>query len=206
LFHELTISKLISPSSLLTATSRVSRAPLGPGLWPGPCRQARWGGRGSRVNGGPKARPAGILHRPAGPAEESQPEHGRRLPRHVQAAARFRARQDRQAAQQAQPRRPGRHPGRAFLQHLEEQRGNGSATRNARLAAIHSLFRYAAPRAPEHAAVISPGLTASGGLLKYAEIRARWCQPWVSAARRPVRFSFCRVHRHTSGVMGLSLN
>jgi integrase/recombinase XerD len=43
----------------------------------------------------------------------------------------------------------------AFLHHLEEQRGNGSATRNARLAAIHSLFRYAAPRAPEHAAVIS---------------------------------------------------
>jgi site-specific recombinase XerD len=43
----------------------------------------------------------------------------------------------------------------AFLQHLEQQRGNGGATRNARLAAIHSLFRYAAPRAPEHAAVIS---------------------------------------------------
>jgi integrase/recombinase XerD len=43
----------------------------------------------------------------------------------------------------------------AFLQHLEEQRGNGSATRNARLAAIHSLFRYAALRAPEHATVIS---------------------------------------------------
>jgi integrase/recombinase XerD len=42
-----------------------------------------------------------------------------------------------------------------FLNHLEEQRGNGSATRNARLAAIHSLFRYAAPKAPEHAAVIS---------------------------------------------------
>lgn len=43
----------------------------------------------------------------------------------------------------------------AFLQHLEDDRGNSSATRNARLAAIHSLFRYAAPRAPEHAAVIS---------------------------------------------------
>ena len=43
----------------------------------------------------------------------------------------------------------------AFLQHLEENRGNGSATRNARLAAIHSLFSYAAPRAPEHAATIS---------------------------------------------------
>ena len=43
----------------------------------------------------------------------------------------------------------------AFLQHLEDDRGNGSATRNARLAAIHSLFKYASPRAPEHAAVIS---------------------------------------------------
>jgi len=43
----------------------------------------------------------------------------------------------------------------AFLQHLEEDRGNSSATRNARLAAIHSLFSYAAPRAPEHATVIS---------------------------------------------------
>jgi site-specific recombinase XerD len=43
----------------------------------------------------------------------------------------------------------------AFLAHLEDDRGNSSATRNARLAAICSLFRYAAPRAPEHAAVIS---------------------------------------------------
>jgi site-specific recombinase XerD len=43
----------------------------------------------------------------------------------------------------------------AFLQHLETHRGNGSATRNARLAAIHSLFHYAALKAPEHAAVIS---------------------------------------------------
>jgi len=43
----------------------------------------------------------------------------------------------------------------AFLAHLEDQRGNGTATRNARLAAIHSLFSYAAPRAPEHATVIS---------------------------------------------------
>ena len=43
----------------------------------------------------------------------------------------------------------------AFLQHLEDDRGNGSATRNTRLAAIHSLFSYAAPKMPEHAAVIS---------------------------------------------------
>ncbi|GGN47683.1 tyrosine-type recombinase/integrase [Streptomyces fuscichromogenes] len=42
----------------------------------------------------------------------------------------------------------------AFLQHLENDRGNGTTTRNARLAAIHSLFRYAAFRAPEHSALI----------------------------------------------------
>ena len=42
-----------------------------------------------------------------------------------------------------------------FLQHLETSRGNGIATRNARLTAIHSLFRYAALRVPEHAALIT---------------------------------------------------
>src|SRR5574340_727195 len=39
----------------------------------------------------------------------------------------------------------------AFLQHLETERANIVTTRNTRLAAIHSLFRYAALRAPEHA-------------------------------------------------------
>jgi site-specific recombinase XerD len=42
----------------------------------------------------------------------------------------------------------------AFLNHLENDRGNSVRTRNARLAAIHSLFQYAAPRHPEHAADI----------------------------------------------------
>ena len=42
----------------------------------------------------------------------------------------------------------------AFLDHLEHQRENGVRTRNARLVAIRSLFRYAALRHPEHAAVI----------------------------------------------------
>jgi site-specific recombinase XerD len=42
----------------------------------------------------------------------------------------------------------------AFLQHLESTRGNTVATRNARLAAIRSFFRYAAHRAPDQAAVI----------------------------------------------------
>lgn len=42
----------------------------------------------------------------------------------------------------------------AFLDHLEHDRHNSIRTRNARLAAIHSLFRYAALRHPEHAATI----------------------------------------------------
>jgi site-specific recombinase XerD len=42
----------------------------------------------------------------------------------------------------------------AFLDSLEQQRRNTVRTRNARLAAVHSLFRYAALRHPEHAAVI----------------------------------------------------
>jgi integrase/recombinase XerD len=43
----------------------------------------------------------------------------------------------------------------AFLTHLETERANTAATRNARLAAIRSLFRYAALRSPEHAEHIS---------------------------------------------------
>jgi integrase len=43
----------------------------------------------------------------------------------------------------------------AFLTHLERDRSNGVRTRNARLAAVHSLFRYAALRHPEHAELIA---------------------------------------------------
>ena len=42
----------------------------------------------------------------------------------------------------------------AFLDHLERERHNSVRTRNNRLAAIHSLFAYAALRHPEHAALI----------------------------------------------------
>lgn len=41
-----------------------------------------------------------------------------------------------------------------FLQHLEAVRLNSVRTRNNRLAAVHSLFRYAALEHPEHAASI----------------------------------------------------
>jgi site-specific recombinase XerD len=43
----------------------------------------------------------------------------------------------------------------AFLDHLETKRSNAVRTRNARLAAVHSMFRFAALRHPEHAALIA---------------------------------------------------
>jgi integrase/recombinase XerD len=42
----------------------------------------------------------------------------------------------------------------AFLDHLQRERGCGARTRNLRLTAIRSLFRYCALRYPEHAALI----------------------------------------------------
>lgn len=43
----------------------------------------------------------------------------------------------------------------AFLDHLETDRGNSPRSRNARLAALRSLFHYAALRHPEHAQLIA---------------------------------------------------
>jgi integrase/recombinase XerD len=42
-----------------------------------------------------------------------------------------------------------------FLTHLEQARGNSPRTRNARLGAIHSFFRFAALEHPEHAHTIA---------------------------------------------------
>jgi site-specific recombinase XerD len=47
----------------------------------------------------------------------------------------------------------------AFLEHLENDRHNSARTRNLRLTAIRSLFKYAALRHPEHASVIAQVLS-----------------------------------------------
>src|SRR6266705_2629246 len=49
-----------------------------------------------------------------------------------------------------------------FLHHLDTERGNTARTRNNRLAAIHSLFRYAALHAPDDAEVIQRVLAIDG--------------------------------------------
>jgi site-specific recombinase XerD len=47
----------------------------------------------------------------------------------------------------------------AFLTHLERDRGNSARTRNARLGAIHSFYRFAALEHPEHAHTIARVMT-----------------------------------------------
>jgi integrase/recombinase XerD len=42
----------------------------------------------------------------------------------------------------------------SFLEHLEQERKNATRSRNARLAAIHSFFRYTAFRTPEQSALV----------------------------------------------------
>ena len=50
----------------------------------------------------------------------------------------------------------------SFLDWLEKTRGNSIGTRNARLAAIHSFFKYAAWRDPTHSALIRQVLAIPG--------------------------------------------
>jgi site-specific recombinase XerD len=42
----------------------------------------------------------------------------------------------------------------AFLDPLEQERGNSASSRNARLTAIHSFFHYVALHEPQHSALI----------------------------------------------------
>ena len=57
-----------------------------------------------------------------------------------------------------------------FLDHLEADRHNSARTRNARLAAIRSFFRYAAFRHPEHAALIARVLAIPAKRCEQAEV------------------------------------
>lgn len=58
----------------------------------------------------------------------------------------------------------------AFLDHLEHERRNSVRTRNARLAAIRSFFRFAALRHPEHAAVIAQVLAIPTKRFEHPEV------------------------------------
>jgi integrase/recombinase XerD len=73
----------------------------------------------------------------------------------------------------------------AFLAHLEDDRANSVRTRNARLAALHTFFRFAALRHPEHAWLIQrvlaiPYKRAGIGIVPFLtepEVDALLCAP-----------------------------
>jgi len=79
----------------------------------------------------------------------------------------------------------------AFLVHLEDDRANSVRTRNARLAALHSFFRFAALRHPEHAQLIQrvlaiPPKRATKGIVPFlteAEVEALLAAPDRSTRR-----------------------
>jgi site-specific recombinase XerD len=103
----------------------------------------------------------------------------------------------------------------AFLEHLERDRSNSVRTRNARLAAIHSLFRYAALRHPEDAAVIQrvlaiPPKRFDKALITYlteAEITALLAAPdratWTGRRDHALLMLACQTGLRASELIGL---
>lgn len=105
----------------------------------------------------------------------------------------------------------------AFLEHLEKQKGNSVRTRNVRLAAIHSLFRFAASRHPEHAAVIErvlamPPKRCDHGLISYLgeeEIAALLAAPdratWTGRRDHVLLLVAVQTGLRASELIGLTL-
>jgi integrase/recombinase XerD len=105
----------------------------------------------------------------------------------------------------------------AFLTHLESERANTARTRNARLAAIHSLFRYAALRHPEDAAVIQrvlaiPPKRFDRAVVTYLtedEIAALVAAPdqasWTGRRDRTMLALACQTGLRASELIGLSV-
>ena len=95
--------------------------------------------------------PPGLLHRPTDRPAPGERPHDRRLSRHLPATAVLRRSPHRQGAVDLDITDLDTEAIDAFLAHLRDDRRNGPRTTNARLSAIHSLFRYAAFYHPEHA-------------------------------------------------------
>lgn len=103
----------------------------------------------------------------------------------------------------------------AFLEHLEQARGNSARTRNARLAAIHAFFRYAASRHPEHAASIARVLAIQSkrferaivNFLTEAEVTALLAVPdpasWIGRRDRALLLLAVQTGLRISELLGL---
>lgn len=106
----------------------------------------------------------------------------------------------------------------AFLDHLERESNNSLRTRNARLAAIHLLFRYAALRHPEHLAGIGRVLAiqpkrfeqAVVGFLTEVEVEALLAAPdrttWTGRRDRALLLVAMQTGLRISELIGLRVD
>ena len=104
----------------------------------------------------------------------------------------------------------------AFLDYLEAERDNTPRTRNARLGAIRSLFRYAALRHPEHAELIAQVLAipqkrfakATVSFLTTAELQALLAAPdlttWEGRRDRALILLGAQTGLRVSEITGLN--
>jgi integrase/recombinase XerD len=91
-----------------------------------------------------------------------------------------------------------------FLHHLDTERGNAARTRNNRLAAIHSMFRYAALHAPDDAEVIQRVLAIESARL--GDTAIPWLTPEETTAilAAPDRSTWTGRRDHTMMIVLLS--
>ncbi len=86
---------------------------------------------------------------------------------------------------------------------METERGNSACTRNNRLAAIHSMFRYAALNAPDDAEVIQRVLAIESARTDDTEIP--WLTPEETAAVLAAPDRSRRVDRRDHAMMAVLL-
>ena len=130
-----------------TGTCRASRSCS-------PWRQTGWRPLSRCCRDHARASPPGLLHRAAHGPAGGEPAHGRLLPRRVPFAAHLCRGVRRKSPSRLELTDLDAPLVGAFLEHLEKDRGNSVRTRNSRLVAVHSLFRFAALREPAAAAVV----------------------------------------------------
>lgn len=102
-----------------------------------------------------------------------------------------------------------------FLNHLEADRGNSASTRNTRLAAIHSFFRYVALTEPAHALICQRVLAMPSkrherkpiGFLEQTEVEALLAAPststWIGRRDRTLLLVGGQTGLRVSELIGL---
>ncbi len=119
---------------------------------------SRWPPAGWRTrrprHDAPRPDAGSVLHPAHGRAAPGQPPHHRLIPRHLAAVPRLHPGENRHPSRRTRHRRHRCRP-RQRIPRPPGSRPRQHRTRNARLAAIRSFFKFAALRHPEHAGTIA---------------------------------------------------